>query len=184
MNNDKLREAAQKVWDTIPATYDESHPTVKAHAAALKSLGAALADSATGDEKRICGNWVSASRVGKWPKCKLKPDHAGKCSATADAPPEPTLEEPNPDAAPPKEGLSKCDNCQVWHRPDEPCPIHEARDVTEVCWYDRDSQTLGFVVDGERCYVKMERFTFLASPPSDAAPVARETHPQKINDQT
>ncbi len=46
MSNDKLRKAAQKVWDTIPATYDEDHPTVKAHAAALKELGAALADSA------------------------------------------------------------------------------------------------------------------------------------------
>ena len=33
-----------------------------------------------------CGNWVSANRVGKWPKCKLKSGHAGKCSATEDAP--------------------------------------------------------------------------------------------------
>ncbi len=74
-------------------------------------------------------------------------------------------------AAPPKEAqrMVKCDDCQVWHRPDEPCPIHEAKNVTEMCWYDRDSQTLGFMVDGERCYVKMERF--IAPPPSDAAPV-------------
>jgi len=36
--------------------------------------------------------------------------------------------------------------------------VNEANDVTEMCWYDHDSQMLGFMANGERCYVKMERF--------------------------
>jgi hypothetical protein len=34
--------AAQEVWDSVPATYDETDPVVKRHAAALNNLGALL----------------------------------------------------------------------------------------------------------------------------------------------
>lgn len=39
---DALREAAEEVWASIPATYDESDPMVQRHARALLALGAAL----------------------------------------------------------------------------------------------------------------------------------------------
>lgn len=38
----RLREAAQEVWDSVPASYEPDDPMVKRHAAALIALGAAL----------------------------------------------------------------------------------------------------------------------------------------------
>ncbi len=39
----ELEEAALEVWNSIPATFDQLHPTVRRHAAALNALGALLA---------------------------------------------------------------------------------------------------------------------------------------------
>ncbi len=38
-----LLKAAEEVWASIPATYDETDPSVQRHAQALRSLGVAIA---------------------------------------------------------------------------------------------------------------------------------------------
>lgn len=42
---DELREAAQEVWDSVPATFDKDDPMVQRHARALNALRAALEDA-------------------------------------------------------------------------------------------------------------------------------------------
>ena len=36
----RLRGLIRRVWETVPATYDENHPSVRAHAAVLVECGA------------------------------------------------------------------------------------------------------------------------------------------------
>lgn len=41
-DRERLRAAAQEVWDSIPGSFDPDNPEVKHHARALTDLGAAL----------------------------------------------------------------------------------------------------------------------------------------------